>query len=172
MLTDTHFAVLELLKAGQPLTAKTVHRRTYAKIGPERIPIQIVADLERANMIHCRQVDQFGAHHGRTRHFEYVKGEPDPDFVLHPLKRAKRVPRPSQEAARREVLAAWHAWWSIRELAAQTAKDADAHDFLRHLKAQKPMLFTFHCGGKNPYEVAFSWLVDAAVLGFEESKQP
>jgi len=72
MLTNTHHAVLELLKSGQPLITKRVHGRTTAKIGPEVIPTSIVTDLEKAKLIRCYQVDNYGALHGITRHFEAV----------------------------------------------------------------------------------------------------
>jgi hypothetical protein len=70
MLTDTHYAVLDLVKAGQPLLTKRVHGKAIAKIGPETIPVKVVTDLEKTGLIRCWRVDNHGALHGKTRHYE------------------------------------------------------------------------------------------------------
>ena len=163
MLTDRHYGVLELLKAGQPLITKRLGNRTIAKIGPERVSIDIVADLERANMI--RSVEN---RDDQTRYFEFVKDIPDPELKNEPWK--ARLPRMRRDDARRQIIAAWHRWWASRQILGKTATDADAHAFLKELRSEQPLLFGFV--GKQPsYEVAFSWLIEAGVLAHEKSRK-
>lgn len=162
MLTDKHAAVLELLKAGQPLSTKRTHSRTTAMIGSKRVPVAIVADLERANMIRCHQVDNSGAKHGTARYFAFVKDCPDPQFEAEPS-RKKPAPRISKDDARQRIISAWEGWWAMRKLVGKTATDNDAHRFLKELRSEQPALFAFQ-GRQNAYEVAFSWLIDAGFL--------
>lgn len=164
MLTDTHYAVLELLKAGQSLSTKRTHSRTTAMIGSKRVAVAIVTDLERANMIRCYQVADADAKPGTARYFEFVKDCPDPQFESEPPKTKPR-PRLSKDDARQQIISAWKTWWSIRKLMGRQATDNDAHLFLKELRSEQPALFLFR--GRHSYEVAFSWLIQAGILSAE-----
>jgi hypothetical protein len=166
MLTDMHSAVLELLKDGLSLSTKRTHSRTTAMIGSKRVPVAIVTDLERANMIRCYQVDNSGEKHGTTRYFEFVKDYPDPQFETE-SSRKKPAPRISKEDARQRIISAWEEWWATRRLMGKAATDNDAHFFLKELRSKQPALFAFQ-GRQNAYEVAFAWLIDAGILSTEK----
>ena len=159
MLTDIHYAVLEMLKDGQPLTLKRARSRSVAKIGSRRIPASIVSDLENANMISCRQAEHL-ADDGELRGFEFVKDLPDMDPIqqLTVRERRDRSVFPQTEA-HRLILSEWKSWREKYALTRPTT-DADAHAFLRELKLLKPELLKFR-SRISAYEVAFSWLTNA-----------
>jgi hypothetical protein len=71
-------------------------------------------------------------------------------------------PKIDREQARRAILAIWPSW-SETHLGGRTAKDKDAHDFLRFVRQNHPELFQFK-SRVSQHETAFLWLLDARLI--------
>ncbi len=69
-----------------------------------------------------------------------------------------------QETAQLAILAAWPSW-TAQNLNGRTAKDNDAHAFLRSLRGEHPEFFTFRCS-LSPHEIAFSWLLKGGCIAY------
>ena len=78
-----------------------------------------------------------------------------------PAPRPKKV---DKENARAAIVAAWPSW-ADRNLSGRTARDNDAHAFLRSIRLEHPELFTFRTS-RSPHEAAFFWLLDAGFVAY------
>lgn len=98
-------------------------------------------------------------------------GSGDGHINANPISQSKGEGRPratahkiDQDAARLAILAAWPSW-AAQSLSGRTAKDNDAHAFLRALRREHPEFFTFRCS-LSPHEIAFSWLLKGGCIAY------